>query len=343
MDMTRTRFARITRTSTARLHRFGLHPLVIVAVLILAIVPLFIHDEYVMRLILVSLFFGAQAMVFDFTAGYIGVVNFGFAGFLGAGAYASALMVLNMGVSPWVGLIAATLVAALLGFLTGILTLRLRGIYANCMPWFLALTLIALISAAVELTRGRWGLSVPLFLGTSALRPYYYILLPIAVALYMIMQALVNTKVGLAFRALGQNLDVARASGVDPVRYRVANLTLGCAFAGLLGGYYAHYLGILTPDLLETRNTIEVLTLAYIGGRGSLWGGMVAAFILIPAFEYMKPLMEIRLIIYGLLLIVSMIFYPAGLSGIARRIVERIRARQASAAQLPPSHLAKGG
>jgi branched-chain amino acid transport system permease protein len=223
------------------------------------------------------------------------------------------------------GLIGATIVAGILGLLTGILTLRLRGIYANTMTWFLALTMMAVVSAAVGLTRGKLGLNVPLFLSTGNLRPYYYILLPMAVVLYAIMQRTVNSTVGLAFRAIGQNVDVARASGVDPVRYKVANLAMSCAFAGLLGGYYAHYLGVLTRDVLNTSHSMEGLTLAYIGGRGSLWGGAVAAFLLIPIFEYLKPLMEIRLIIYGLLMILVMIFYPRGIAGVFRQVQARLR------------------
>jgi len=314
----------------ARLESVGLSLAILGFLAMLAIAPLFIKDEYILHLMVVSLFFGAQAMAFDFTAGFINIVNFGFAAFVGLGAYTSALLAVKLGVSPWLGFIAGAIVAGMLGFLTGILTLRLRGIFAAVMAWFVGLTLMALTAAMVDLTRGMRGLHVPLFLDTTARRPYLYILLPIAIMTYVALRMVTNSHIGLAFRAIGQNLRAARASGVNPTKYKVINFTLSCAFAGLLGGFYAHFLGILTPDIMHTKHTVEVLALSYIGGRGSLWGGLVAAFLVIPIFEYLKPLMEIRLIIYGLFLILTMIFYPGGLAGLFQGIGELIKKRRRS-------------
>ena len=298
----------------------GFSPPRLALLLILAVAPLFIQNEYIMRLVLVSLYFGAQAMVFDFTGGYIGICNFGFAGFVGVGAYVSGVLAANLGLSPWVGMIAGAAFTGVVGFFTGVLTLRLRGIYANCMTWFLALTFMAIIAAAVDITRGRWGLNVPLLLETTEIRPYFYILLPIVIVMYVALKMIIDSKIGLAFRAIGQNVDVALASGVDPVKYKVFNLTLSCALAGLLGSFYAHFIGVLTPEVLSTAHSIEVLTLSYVGGRGTLWGGMLVAFFFIPFFEYLKPLMDIRLVIYGALLIGVMIFYPSGLAGFLKRV-----------------------
>ncbi|HIC90019.1 MAG TPA: branched-chain amino acid ABC transporter permease, partial [Anaerolineae bacterium] len=247
-------------------------------------------------------------------------VNFGFAAFLGLGAYTSALLATKLGVSPWIGIFVGAISAGLLGFLTGVLTLRLRGIFAAVMAWFVGLSLMAITANVPELTRGYRGLNVPLFLGTAARRPYFYILLPMLLLTYVVLRKVTKSYIGLAFRAIGQNLDAARASGINPTKYRVFNFTLSCAFAGFLGGFYAHFLGILTPDIMHTKHTVEVLALTYIGGRGSMWGGLLAAFIFIPLFEYLKPLMEIRLVIYGLLLVLVMIFYPGGLADIYKRM-----------------------
>ena len=152
--------------------------------------------------------------------------------------------------------------------------------------------------------------------GSSPIQlPFFYILLLISVGIYIIMTLIVNSNMGLAFRAIGQNLLAARTSGVNPTRYKVINWTIACAVAGLLGGFYAHFIGILTPDLMHFRHTVEVLALAYIGGRGSLWGGLIASFLMTPVFQYLKSLMEIRLILYGFLLVLVMMYYPQGLAG----------------------------
>jgi branched-chain amino acid transport system permease protein len=126
---------------------------------------------------------------------------------------------------------------------------------------------------------------------------------------------------GLAFKAIGQNFDAARASGINPTYYRVFNFTLSAFFAGWLGGFYAHYFGSLTPDtLMHTSKTVEVLAIAYIGGRGSLWGGMAIAFPFVFFIEFLRSnltqLPGLHLVIYGVLMILVMVYYPSGFVGL---------------------------
>lgn len=316
----------------ARLEDLGLSWTLLVCIALLALTPLFVTNAYVLRLLVTSLYFGTLAMAFDFTGGFINAVNFGFAGFVGLGAYVSALLVLNTGVSPWLGLLAAMVVTGLAGCLTGMLTLPLRGIYVSLMSWFTGMSLMALASAWIPVTRGARGLIVPPLFESVTIVWHLYLLLTILVVLYVGLRLIIRSRIGLAFRAVGQNFDVARASGVNPTKYKLMNFTLSCACAGLLGGYYAHFVGIVTPDLLDTGHTMEVMALAYLGGSGSLLGGVFAAFLLIPLFDSLKRLMEYRLIIYGMSLILVMIFYPAGLNGLyqaAKGALRNWRARRA--------------
>ncbi len=303
-----------------RLSSLGLSWTLLGCIVLLALAPLFVTNPYVLRLLATSLYFGTLAMAFDFTGGFINAVNFGFAGFVGLGAYVSALLVLNTGASPWLGLLAAMGAAGVAGFVTGMLTLPLRGIYVSLMSWFMGLSLMALATAWIPVTRGARGLIVPPLFDSVTIVGHLYILLAILVVLYIVLRLIIRSRVGLAFRAIGQNFDVAQASGVNPTRYKLMNFTLSCACAGLLGGYYAHFVGIVTPDLLDTGHTMEVMALAYIGGSGSLLGGVFAAFLIIPLFDSLKQLMEYRLIIYGLSLILIMIFYPAGMNGLYQRV-----------------------
>jgi branched-chain amino acid transport system permease protein len=306
----------------------GLSIPILIFFVVLAILPLLVRDEYILRLLVISLFFGAQAVAFNFTTGFINVANFGFAGFVGLGAYTSALSVVELGLSPWLGFVGGAIAAAIVGFLTGILTLRLRGIYASCMAWFVQIALMGLATVNVDLTRGALGLVVPPALNTFQTAPYFYLLLLMSFGIYVVLAMIVNSHVGLAFRAIGLNLLAARTSGVNPTKYKVINWTIACAFAGLLGSFYGHFIGILTPDVMHFKHTVEVLALAYIGGRSTLWGGLLVAFLVIPVFEYLKPLMEIRLIIYGLLLVLVMMFYPRGLAGAFQTVEEQIKRRR---------------
>jgi branched-chain amino acid transport system permease protein len=166
---------------------------------------------------------------------------------------------------------------------------------------------------------------VPPLIEDASVRAYYYILFAIAVSMYLLLRLIIGSRMGLAFRAIGQNFEAARASGVDPTRTKLVNFTLSCACAGLLGAYYAHFIGILTPDVMDMGHTMEIMALSYMGGSGSLLGGWLAAFLFVPVFDYLKSLMEFRLIIYGLCLILVMIFYPAGLVGLLQQIARAIQ------------------
>jgi branched-chain amino acid transport system permease protein len=313
----------------AGLHRIGFTPLGLVLFILLVVGRRFppFTQEHILRWLIMGAFLAAQAAAFDFTAGYISVVNFGFAAMVGLGAYTSAILantaqflVVQPGISPWIGMWAGAVVAGLVGLLLGMLTLRLRGIYAAVMAWFVGIALMGLANNLTDLTRGSLGLHPPMLLTTAQNLPYYYVILGMMLLVYVTLSLVIRSHYGLAFKAIGQNVDAARSSGINPTRYKVFNIALSCFFAGLIGGFYAHYYGSLTPKgIMHTSKTVEVLAIAYIGGRGSLWGGMAVAFPFVFATELLKSnlteLPGVQLVIYGVLMIAVMIYYPAGLAG----------------------------
>lgn len=237
---------------------------------------------------------------------------------MGLGAYTSDILSTKLGFSPWITIFLAAIPPALVGFLTGILTLRLRGIYAAIMAWFVGLALMGLITKMVWLTEGPLGLNCPLLLKSTSNVPYFYIMLVMFLVVYIVLNKIVQSHAGLAFIAIGQNMDAARTSGINPTFYRVLNFTISCAFAGWIGGFYAHYYGILMPDLLHTSKTVEVLVIGYLGGRFVLWGGAVAAIPFVFVMELVRSstsdMPGVNLIFYGLFLILIMIYYPGGLA-----------------------------
>ena len=291
---------------------------VILVLLLLPFIPPF-NQEYLLRWLVYAVFIGANAVAFDFTCGYINIVNFGFAAFVGLGAYTSAILNTNLGLSPWVGVFFGAFFAGFMGFLTGLISLRLRGYFAACLTWFLGLALLGLVNKMVWLTRGPLGLRTARFFEGDSNLPYYYVVLVMLGCTYFICKWITKTHIGHAFLAIGQNMEAARTSGINPVFYRIFNFTLSCFFAGWLGGFYAHYYGILTPELMNTQQTIQILIVAFIGGRCSLWGGAVVCVPFVIMMELLRSVLSelpgINLIIYGCLLILVMIYYPRGFAG----------------------------
>ncbi|HXI45148.1 MAG TPA: branched-chain amino acid ABC transporter permease [Candidatus Acidoferrales bacterium] len=328
-----------TIMATLASHGFGRRRLLLLAALgvalVLPFIPPFTGEDY-RRWLVGAAFMAAQAVAFDFTAGYINIVNFGFAAFVGLGGYTSGLLAVDLGIPPVIGMVVGATVSGTVGLLTGALTLRLRGIYAAVMAWFVGLALMGLIRNVPDITRGSLGLAVPSLLASSDNLPYYYVILAMLVVTFIVLAWVIRSRFGLAFRAIGQNLAAARASGINPTRYLVINFVLSCAFAGWLGGFYAHFYGILTPDVMLTSHTVEILAIAYIGGRGSLWGPAIVAFPLSIGVEWVKvqfsTLPGVHLVLYGLLLIVVMIYRPGGVAGLATSFDAWLARRRTAAA-----------
>lgn len=315
---------------TTGLSTIGFSPLGLILLLLLLVLPLFppFNQEHILRWLIMGAFLAAQSVAFDFTAGYINVVNFGFAAILGLGAYTAAIMAntspvlaIQPGLSPWIAIWIGAIVSGVVGLGLGVLTLRLRGIFAAVMSWFVGIALLGIIRNWTAVTRGPMGLHPQSLLETTDNLPYFYVIMAMMLVVYIVLKLVVRSHYGLAFKAIGQNFDAARASGINPTYYRVFNFTLSAFFAGWLGGFYAFYFGALTPQtLMHTSKTVEVLALAYIGGRGSLWGGMFIAFPFVILIEFVRSnfteLPGLHLVIYGVLMVVVMIYYPAGFAGL---------------------------
>ena len=310
---------------TAR--KFGVNPAILLIFAAVALLPLLIPNEYVVRLLVSTLMMAALAMAFDFTSGYINICNFGFAAFWGLGAYVSAIVVSHLGISPWIGFAFGAVASAILGFLIGLLSIRLGGIFASCMTWFVSLAMMTLANNLVKLTNGSAGLHAKALFKTTQNAPYFYVMFGAMLLTYFFLTYITNLDMGLAFRGIGQDIDAASSSGVSPVKYKIANFTISCALAGLIGGVYAHFIGVITPSLMSTNKTVEVMAISYIGGRGSIWGSLILALILVPVLDIAKGLMEWRTIIYGVLMIVVMVYYPDGLSGLVTTAKAEIRKR----------------
>ena len=296
---------------------------------LLILVPPFVDSPYVTTVFISALLFGLFGAIYDLMIGYAGLANFGYAGFIAAGAYGSALASFHYGISPWLGLLIGGACGALLGLLTGLITLRLRGLYLGLTTWFVAEALRSTISNTPGYTRGMLGLAVdpfPTVLGIDFARGqllnYYYLLIALGALIMLAMQFLVRSKIGLAFRAIREDQLATESLGLNATRYKLINFTVACFLTGVLGAFYAHYLGILspTPEEFGVPRTVEILTVCYVGGRGTLWGSLFAGFLLIGFQEYFRELEAWRLVMYGALLIVVMLFAPKGLAGLKKYV-----------------------
>ncbi|MFW6077860.1 MAG: branched-chain amino acid ABC transporter permease [Hyphomicrobiales bacterium] len=302
---------------------------VIVLLALLILIPTFSESRFITTVFIAAVMFGLFGAIFDLMIGYGGLINFGYAGFIAAGAYTSALAWMHFGIPPWIGMFLGGLVCAVLGFLTGIISLRLKGLYLALLTFFVGEAIRFSISNTPEYTRGMLGLSVaplPDLFGISFSRGdllnYYYLLLVMGAIIMFLLSMLVRSKFGLAFQAIREDQLATESLGISTTKYKLYNFTIASFLTGILAGFYAHYVGVLTPSPQEfgVPRTVEILTITYVGGRGTLWGALFGGFLLIGFQEYFREFGAWRLVMFGGLLIFVMLYARRGLAGLKKYV-----------------------
>lgn len=300
----------------------------VVVAMLLAVFPALVRDPYILHILVIALVFSVLTASWNLIVGYIGIFSFGHHAFFGIGGYVSALLAMKAGVSPWFGLIIGGIVAAFFSFVIGLPCLRLRAA-----PYIAIATLaFAEISRMtcmnlVDLTRGEMGLwGIPHFpditvpwIGVISFAggvrvPYYYLILIIFILTMTVVHFGLSSHVGLAFRSIRDSQDASESLGVNITHYKLLAFMTGGFFAGVAGGFYAHYLLIMTPtSVLSIPIMIDIVVMTLLGGLTTFMGPVVGAFLVVLGLEHLRVLEEYRFIAYGILLVVMILFVPSGI------------------------------
>ncbi len=279
--------------------------------------------------------FAIAALGLQIMVGLAGQLSLGHAAFLGVGAYTSVLLQKLYGVPFLAAVAIATLASALVGLLMGQLV-RLSGIYFKIATFGFGIIVYQLLSNWSSVTGGHTGLiGIPpiRILGTvfrDRLSMFIIAMIYLAVT-YALLLRLTHGRAGRAFRALGQNEAAAQSIGIPAASYKMAVIAIGCGAAGLAGTLLPHVYNFLNPEEFTWLQSLVLLIIITVGGLGSLPGAIVGAVVLVVVPEYLRAFQEYKMLAYGVLLIVSMIFMPRGIAGIVQGLVTRIRGRHAPA------------
>lgn len=282
---------------------------------VMSLLPLWL-GTYHLHVMIVSLFYVMMASSWNLVAGYTGQVSFAHAAFAGIGAYTSGILAAKAGVNPWAGVVAGTAAAALMGFLLGVLCLRMGGIYLSLTTLGFSEILRIIITNEYQITRGTMGLQVPGLLAEYSKASYFYIMLGAALATLLVLYRMIHSNLGLNFRAVQNDERASAALGVNVVRMRVLAFTVSSTLAGMAGGLYGHYLLLITPEIPSLDQQFLILSMTVIGGMGSFWGPIVGAFSLEILSEYIRAYGEYHVLVFGLIALVVARFAPKGLMGL---------------------------
>jgi len=293
------------------------------------VLPFLVRDDYYMHLIILSGIYSILCMgwVLILRAGQF---SLGQAAFLAIGAYTSAILALKFALSPWLGLLAGGISAAIVALLLGWIVLRIRGLY------FAVITLafngaVQLIPANVDYLGGWIGLApIPSFtLGGIEFidkTSWYYLILALVVLSGLVTWRIERSRLGRYFKATA-NESLAQSIGIDTVGYRMLAFVIACLFAGLAGGILAPYLNYVAPGDFAVWKSIQVQIQSTIGGTGSLVAGPVTgATMLIILGEVLRAYAKgLEPLLYGLLLLVVIFLLPDGLISLPGIIRKRMR------------------
>ncbi|WP_425087232.1 branched-chain amino acid ABC transporter permease [Stappia sp.] len=299
-------------------------------------VPFVVESESWRTTVIMTLYAALLGQAWNILGGYGGQFSFGHAAFFGTGAYTVAVLQVQFGINPWLGLVAggalAVGVAAFIGFTT--FRYGLRGSYFALVTLAFA-EVLRILSNTVPFTGAGVGILIPLDPGAASLQftskaGFYWLLWAITLAAFLTAWWIGHSRFGARLMAVRDNEDAARALGVDPFRVKMRAIMLSGLFSGLAGVFYAQFFLYLDPGIAYgPAVSVESLLVPIVGGMGTLFGPLLGAVALHAVSEVTREVIGdlpgISLVIYGTILVIMVLFAPRGLSGLVSRLTARMR------------------
>jgi branched-chain amino acid transport system permease protein len=283
--------------------------------------------EYILHIFVISGIYIILTLSLNLIVGYTGLPALGHAAFSCVGAYVSSLLALNFGLSPWLGLIAGACVAMIFGVVIGYPSARLKGDYLALATFGLGIIVYSIAKNWVSFTRGPMGLpGIPQFsiFGYQLLEIWQYLIIIIVFVLItlFVLRRIVNSPFGRVLRSIREDEIASEALGKDTIKHKLLVFVIGAFFAGIAGSLYAHYITFIDPSSFTVMESITILLMVIFGGMGSIPGSILGAVVLVFFPELLRFLgmpssiaAPTRQMIYGLLLIILMVYRPKGLLG----------------------------
>ncbi len=306
--------------------------LVGIAVLFLCVLPLLIKNDFYLDGLILIFIWGAFAGAWNILAGYAGMMSLGHNAFFGIGAYTSTLLLLHLGLTPWIGMFIGGFLASCVGLVLGVVCFRLRSHYFALAT--LAFGEVAYIVAVNwrSLTGGSEGLALPIqsslyHFSFAGRLPYVYVSLFFFLVVIGISYVIEHSRLGFYLTAFRENEDAARALGVKTGQVRLIAMVLSSFLSAVMGTFYAQYVVFIDPtSVIRIQISVQVALFAIVGGIGTALGPAIGAMIFVPITILLRAKMGtslpgLHMIIYGIILVLVLLYMPQGISA---KLKERV-------------------
>lgn len=296
--------------------------------LVVALIPQITSSGVVLNFVMMALYAALMAQAWNILGGFGGQFSFGHALFFGTGAYAQAIAQMQFGLSPWLALALAIVAGALVALFIGALSFRygLKGSYFALVTLAFA-EVFRILATSVQFTGGGVGLMVPLKpsfenMQFTSRTGYIYLVLYLVVLALIVTRWLKQSRFGAYLQAVRDNEDAARAIGVNPFKVKLTAIALSAAFMAAAGAFYVQVFQYIDPSIAYGSHTsVEALVAAIVGGLGTVWGPLLGALALHVLADVTRNLFGtlpgINMVIYGIVLLIIVMFSPKGIAGLA--------------------------
>ncbi len=303
------------------------HHKVMIGIMLAAMLvfPLMGFSQYVYRIAVVSVLYAILAMSLNLIAGVAGQISLGHIAFYGIGAYTSALLCVNFGVSVWVGILAAFVVSMLFGLLIAIPTLKLSGGYLAILTMSFAEIIRLILLNWTSVTRGPMGiLNIPkpsLFGYTiKSSGAFLYLVLAVAIIVYIGLHNLIHSRFGRNLQALRDDEISSESMGINVYRYKVIAFVISTGVAGVAGALFASYMEFIDPSSFISDESTVILSMVVLGGMGNMNGSIIAAALLTILPEALRSFSDYRMLVYGVVLVAMMLLKITDWAAIKRSL-----------------------
>jgi branched-chain amino acid transport system permease protein len=294
-------------------------------------VPLVLHNEVALTILVFTFILGMLAVSFNLIFGYTGQLSMFHAAAFGIGAYATELSIAHLAVSFWIGMVIAVFIVSAISLCVGTVCFRFR-----LKEFYFAIVTLA-CSEIVRLiilnwsnfTNGSLGINLTemptLWLPGRGVVPvvgtrmWYYLALIALIIMVFICTRVVHSWMGRCFAAIRLNDELADTLGINVFRYKLISFLIGNAGAAVAGALYAFYLGYIEPNYLSIEQSLAIIAMVLLGGRQPLAGPILGAFVLTALPHVIEYSAELRVLTYGLILIFTILLLPSGIMGVVRR------------------------
>lgn len=315
--------------------------MLIAGLIVLAILfPLIIPNQYYIHILTLAFIWAIAVYGLNLISGFTGYLSLAQAGFFAIGAYSLGLLTVKAGMGFWFAFILAPLITSVFGILIGLVALRTKehffAIYTLCVGYIIYLVIDKWDSLTGGV-RGLMGIPSPADIGPISLSTplgQYYFVFAVLLLVILLVYRIVNSLTGRSFIAIRNSEQLAQSLGISTMKNKLTSFVLSAFFAGIAGALYAGFIRFIGPEISYTTVVFDLLTYMIVGGIGTLSGPLIGTLLIVWLSQNLQFLQDYRMLVFGPLLTMIIIFSPGGIVGLFRSWQSKRQERKGSTLQV---------